>query len=206
MYNRCTNSIFNFYLPFNCYGFLGLLLATLSDWRNGSYNLLSSVPVDITVYFLQNRKGSPVASGAVKPAVPHLSCGCQSPGQCSGSWRGWAQQAEGSLVFLCWMLSRGSLLVGGGFFALLSTRKNSRPREGNVLGLSSFKILLCLTDHRVTEQPAQDVASVGSVPPRASCGSRPERSRSSSGKRRVLGSSTSPKILMWPLRKYSDIM
>lgn len=89
-------------------------------------------------------------------------------------------------------------MAGGECFRLVSTEKEFGPREHNVLSPNSFKILLCLTSRHITEQSAQNVSSTGSVTSqsfRTAIGLS-GTGHSASGKRRVLGSSKSPKILM----------
>lgn len=99
-------------------------------------------------------------------------------------------------------------MAGGEFFGLLSTGKEFQAKRSNVLSPSSFKILLCLTDCHITGQSAQNVSSAGFCDLSLLCAAvgSSETGPSASGKRKVLGRSTSPKILMQPVLKYSSII
>lgn len=78
MYNRYTNSIFNFYLPLNCMACYEVF------YQAGEMVLIISYPQPqwtLTMYFLPNRKGSAVPLCVVKCcSAIHFSCGCQFTG------------------------------------------------------------------------------------------------------------------------------
>lgn len=117
MYNRYTNSIFNFYLPLNCHG---LLQGVLSGWRNGP--VIPYPWPQWTLRCIFSRTDVVKCCGAV-----YFSCGRQFTG--TAFWEQGTNKSGKQRIYSCFCAKEGIILAGREFFGLLSTERVSSQEK-----------------------------------------------------------------------------